>query len=220
LPKSARRKWPPIPAHDTEDATFDAIKAFLRDKEKLIWLASHESEQQTLTTHAATRLQELESAEPDTICRLVRSLVCKVTVHDDSLDVDLSIPHTRQYLLAGDIQLNDSLGMHADTVTINMPVKLTRYRKALRLVVENDTATDINQPNPAICKALARAYMWNRWLKSGEVKSIRELCRIEGLNERYVMDILPLAWLEPKLLEGLVSGRSSDVTLNDLLLSL
>jgi site-specific DNA recombinase len=52
---------------------------------------------------------------------------------------------------------------------------------------------------------------------SGEYQTLRDLARAEGRNERYVSQILKLAFLDPVLVEQVISGdQPVDLTLEKL----
>ena len=59
----------------------------------------------------------------------------------------------------------------------------------------------------SLIKALARAHRWRRMLESGEARSIAELARRLGCNERYVSKVLRLAFLAPDIAQAILDGR-------------
>ena len=50
-----------------------------------------------------------------------------------------------------------------------------------------------------LVKALARSITWYDGLVSGRAASFREIALREGVAERYIAQLLPLAFLDPKL---------------------
>jgi hypothetical protein len=61
--------------------------------------------------------------------------------------------------------------------------------------------------DPALVKALARAFRWRRMLEEGRYGSIRELAKAEGVDRSYVGRVLNLTLLAPQVVEGILDGR-------------
>jgi hypothetical protein len=56
-------------------------------------------------------------------------------------------------------------------------------------------------------KEIRRAHRCFDALVSGQVKSVTELATLEGISDRYVSSLLPLALLAPKIVEAIAAGR-------------
>lgn len=68
--------------------------------------------------------------------------------------------------------------------------------------------------DPALLKALGRAFRWKRLLDDGTYASVSDIARTEKLDRTYVGDILRLTLLAPSMVEAIVEGRQTqDVTL-------
>lgn len=61
--------------------------------------------------------------------------------------------------------------------------------------------------DPALVKALARAFRWRRMLEEGRYASIRELAAKEGVDRAYVARVLSLTLLAPSVVEAVLDGR-------------
>jgi hypothetical protein len=61
--------------------------------------------------------------------------------------------------------------------------------------------------DPALVKALARAFRWRRMLEDGRYGSIRELATQEGVDRAYVGRLLNLTLLAPEVVEAVLDGR-------------
>jgi len=64
--------------------------------------------------------------------------------------------------------------------------------------------------DPALVKALARAFRWRRMLEEGRYGSIRELAAAEGVDRAYVGRLLNLTLLAPEVVEAVLDGRQPD----------
>ena len=61
--------------------------------------------------------------------------------------------------------------------------------------------------DPALVKALARAFRWRRMLEDGRYASVRELAKAEGVDRAYIGRVLNLTLLAPDLVEAILDGR-------------
>ncbi len=56
-------------------------------------------------------------------------------------------------------------------------------------------------------------------LVSGQARSVAELARVEGVSDRYLSSLLPLAFLAPDIVEAIASGRQpADLTAHRLII--
>ena len=64
--------------------------------------------------------------------------------------------------------------------------------------------------DPALVKALARAFRWRRMLEEGRYASVRDLAKAEGVNRTYIGRVLSLTLLAPDLVEAILDGRQTE----------
>ena len=95
----------------------------------------------------------------------------------------------------------------ADTVTVRVPLAI-RKRGGRKLVVSPDGSVLPTAPrhmatnaDPALLKALGRAFRWKRLLGDGTYASVSDIARGEKLDRTYVGDVLRLTMLAPKIVE-------------------
>ena len=62
--------------------------------------------------------------------------------------------------------------------------------------------------DPALLKALARAFRWKRMLDEGVYASVSDIARAEKLDRTYVGDVLRLTLLAPDIVEAIFYGRA------------
>ncbi len=98
-----------------------------------------------------------------------------------------------------------------------MPIFIRRRGIEKKLVIKSGAATLTNAPDHTLIAAVAHARDWFEKLLSGEYQTLRDLARAEGRNERYVSQVLKLAFLDPDLIEQIASGEQPvDLTLEKL----
>ncbi len=62
------------------------------------------------------------------------------------------------------------------------------------------------KPDQPWIKAVARSHDWRRQLEKGEVTSISEIASALGVSDRYIAQLIPLGWMAPDLIEGIIDG--------------
>ena len=65
------------------------------------------------------------------------------------------------------------------------------------------------KPDLALLKAIARAHGWLGQMVSGRASTFRDVAKAEGIEERYVRRLIPLAFLPPAMLADALAGHQS-----------
>jgi hypothetical protein len=98
----------------------------------------------------------------------------------------------------------------ATSITVHVPLTV-RHRPGRKTVVTlnapADTAAIRTRADPAMVKALARAFRWKRMLDGGRYASISEIAAKEKIDRGYVGSILRLTLLAPDIVEAILDGR-------------
>lgn len=107
------------------------------------------------------------------------------------------------------------------SVTVMVPMTIRRRGGRKQIIgpdgspvrVGGDPAGGVStRGDPALVKALARAFRWRRMLEEGRHSSIRELAAAEGVDRAYIGRALNLTLLAPDLVEAILCGREADGT--------
>ena len=75
----------------------------------------------------------------------------------------------------------------------------------MRLVIGGGVST--RKTDPTLLKAVARGHKWFNELASGRAVFTREIAAREGVNERFVRRLIPLAFLSPAIVQAITDGR-------------
>ena len=98
----------------------------------------------------------------------------------------------------------------ARNVTVRVPLAV-RHRPGRKTVVTPDgqagAAAIRTRSDPAIMKAVARAFRWKGLLEAGRYASISEIAAAEKIDRGYVGSILRLTLLAPDIVEAILDGR-------------
>lgn len=110
----------------------------------------------------------------------------------------------------------------ATSITVRVPLTVRRRPGRKTMVtpvpaVGDDTALSA-LVDPALLKALARAFRYQRLLDEGQYASISEMAMAEKIERGYLGRLLRLTLLAPCVVEAILAGRPSEgVTLPRLL---
>jgi site-specific DNA recombinase len=88
----------------------------------------------------------------------------------------------------------------------DVPLRIKRRGVEMRLVIEGLSAVPRNA-DPVLLKEIRRAHRCFEALLSGQVRSVAELVTVEGISDRYISSLLPLAFLAPDIVEAIAAGR-------------
>lgn len=100
----------------------------------------------------------------------------------------------------------------ATSITVRVPLKIRR-RPGRKTVVTPippagaDTAIP-TRADPALVKALARAFRYQRLLDEGRYTSISEMAAGEKIDRGYLGRLLQLTMLAPDIVEDILGGRT------------
>ncbi len=75
----------------------------------------------------------------------------------------------------------------------------------MRLILDG-AGTEAARRDPALIRAVARAHRWFDNLVSGRARSLRKIAKKEGFSDRYVSNLMPLAFLSPEIVETILAG--------------
>jgi hypothetical protein len=99
------------------------------------------------------------------------------------------------------------------TITVHVPLTI-RPRPGRKTIVRPAGSADpisiAQHANPAMVKALARAFRWKRLLDNGRYASISEIAAAEKIDRGYLGSILRLTLLAPDIIQAILDGRQPD----------
>ncbi len=108
----------------------------------------------------------------------------------------------------------------ATSITVRVPLAI-RHRPGRKTVVTpmaGGVAPVATRADPALVKALARAFRYQRMLDEGRYASITEMADAERLERGYLGRLLRLTLLAPDLVEAMLDGRATPSLVLPLLL--
>ena len=105
-------------------------------------------------------------------------------------------------------------------LTLSVPIQIKRRGGRKQVTLPNGEAAT---PRPwdtaatSLQLALARGHRWLAMLESGEVKSLKEIAALEGVDNSYVSRMVNLTTLAPDIVDAILQNALPDhLTLFDL----
>ncbi len=101
----------------------------------------------------------------------------------------------------------------ATSLTVRVPLAMRRRpgRKTVVTPVQDDgNAALPTRADPALVKALARAFRYQKLLDEGYYASITEMAAAEKIERGYLGTVLRLTLLAPEIVEAILDGRQPE----------
>jgi hypothetical protein len=95
----------------------------------------------------------------------------------------------------------------APDTTFAMTMPLTHRRRGRQMKLTVNGHEPRTAPDPSLVTAIVRAWDWADRLLTGKVATMAEICAAEGFSDTYVGQLLPLAFLDPIVVEDILDGR-------------
>ena len=125
---------------------------------------------------------------------------------DDRTIASLQQVLLRVDVLPSELALVIQLPGHGSPATITVPMERKRCGMAVRLIVREKAARELDQKLVAL---VLRARSWLDRLKSGEVDSIETLAQGEEVTGSFVTRVLYVAFLAPDIVQRIATGNHS-----------
>jgi len=98
----------------------------------------------------------------------------------------------------------------ATSITVRVPLAI-RHRPGRKTIVTpmaEGLALATTRADPALVKALARAFRYQRMLDSGVYNSVTDMAAAEKIDRGYMGRLLQLTLLAPDIVEGVLDGSN------------
>jgi hypothetical protein len=199
-----------LPAGEIEPLVLQAITTRFNDRawlvEKLIPADTAPDVILHLTREAAILADNLRHRTASRQRAALDEIVESIIIRRDRLSIVLKAN------LFGFVRLHDE--MHEDhdlqdhvPPTIEIDARFEPKGKDLRLIVP---PTELGAANAnldkTLIKAVARGVTWYEELTTGRSDSMRDIATLENVSERYVAQLIRLAFLAPDLIAGCLDG--------------
>ena len=178
-----------LPAREIERLVSRAVEALLVDPTEIVHcarLARIDDEQAIALAAAASDW----TGSPLALVRRVELSSSEITLEIDSSQIASKIETFLQHRL---------------------PVHIRRRGVERKLILGTEQRS--GAMDPALAKAVARSRRWFQDLASGHATSLLEIAQREGVSDRYIGNVIPLAFLAPDIVARILTGdQPTDLT--------
>jgi len=141
---------------------------------------------------------------PEERAKIVRELVEQVMVDDKRIVVKVRY----RVLVSGDLASRASDEPDASTIELTTAVDFKRHGIATQVVLPGLTQQNqLSRCDPALIKAVVRGRAWFEELATGRARSLEELAKRDGISRRYILRLIDLAFLSPRVIDAILEGR-------------
>lgn len=203
-----------IPARDLEQVVITELKGLFSSGDRVVNTLAEPDDDvpvtQKLIESGHQIAKQLEGLGGASLSEFFSTLVARVVVHENLVEIHIDKRNLRGYLLGMNVQQNRSEGSQAAPIILSVHMRLRRYYGQIRLIVPGQSVNPAQiPPAPALVRAIARAHTWVRMIVSGEYKDQRAIAAATGLDERYVSKIINAAFLAPEIVETIFRGEQN-----------
>jgi len=99
-------------------------------------------------------------------------------------------------------------------IIVHVPINLRKWGG--KKVVVGPVGQDLRsldfyiRKDDKLLKALGRAYKWQKLIETGQCKNAQGISEIENINRSYVLRVLRLMRLSPKIIQSVLDGNQPD----------
>ncbi|WP_315762611.1 recombinase family protein [Sphingomonas sp. Y38-1Y] len=186
-----------VPAGNLEALIAERVATLFDDPIELVgsaWLDVPPEAYADFQKRCAELAARQRRRQPDAL-----AVLQQVRVKSDGVQV-ICCPHA----IAAALSIRTRPGQ-PDSLSLNVPVRLTRTGRALQLV-EDDGCLPGAEPDPSLIRLVMLARRWWEELRQGMI-DITELARRENVTGSYVTRVVRLAFLSPQVVEAILCGK-------------
>jgi site-specific DNA recombinase len=202
-----------IPAGDLEGLVINRLRTFLADPTAILDAVDDESHsglgQSQLIERGRQIAEELAAQAPDKIKATLMTLLHRVAINPDRIEISVSRRRLGELLAGQSIDLttqDQALDRNSgDAVTLTTAARLKRVGREIRMLVEN--ADDQTTADPSLLRIIARAHDIQGRLNQNTKLTVHDIAREEGVTAAYIYTLLRLPWLAPDITTAIVNGR-------------
>jgi hypothetical protein len=196
-----------------EGLVISRVRAFLADSTAVLDVVDDGSQsgsrQGQLIKRGRQIAEELGTQPPEKIKSTLITLLCRVEVNTDCIEINISRRRLVGLLAGQSIDLtrqDQVLDRNSDdVVTLTSSARLSRIGREMRMLVEN--SDDQTAADPSLLRIVARAHDIQERLSQNTQLTVRDIAREERVTAAYIYTLLRLPWLAPDITSAIVNGR-------------
>ncbi len=203
-----------IPAANLETIVITKLRGFLADEGAVLNVIREEhvdgAAQSRLIARGVKIAKEIESLTPDRLRVMLMTLVSRVDIRPDRVEISVRRSRLVELLGSGSIDLVTQQGPPdneaKDVLTLTVRARLQRVGREMKMLVEN--TDDQTKADPALLRIVARAHDIQERLMQKSGLTLHAIASQEHVTPGYVSRLLRLSSLAPDILTAIVNGKN------------
>jgi DNA invertase Pin-like site-specific DNA recombinase len=203
-----------IPASNLETLIITKLRSFLADEGAVLNVIREEhvdgAAQSRLIARGVKIAKEIESLTPDRIRAMLMTLLSRVDIRPDCVEISVRRSRLIELLGSGSIDLVTQRGTPdneaKDILTLTVRARLQRVGREMKMLVEN--SDDQTEADPALLRIVARAHDLQERLMQKTGLTLHDIAGQEHVTPCYVSRLLRLSSLAPDIITAIVDGKN------------
>jgi len=194
-----------LPIKTIEPIIIKTLTSAFFSKEALLELLSIKTPSahllQILVNQGQDLSTKIESYDHQDLKSLLNKLINKIILAPNHLNITFKPLGLAKHL---DIELSES-----SAVSISKPMMIRRRGQEMKMVIGELEKKNPN-PDPALIKLIAKAYLLKTELEDGTMESIKGFAIKHNIDHGDAKNLIPLSCLAPSIIENILTGHQSE----------
>jgi site-specific DNA recombinase len=203
-----------IPAANLETLVITKLRSFLADEGAILNVIREEhvdgAAQSRLIARGVKIGKEIESLTPDRIRATLMTLLSRVDIRPDCVEISVRRSRLVELLGSGLIDMVTQRGTPDNeakaVLTLTVGARLQRVGREMKMLVEN--ADDQTKADPGLLRIVARAHDIQERLMQKSELTLHAIASQEHVTPGYVSRLLRLSSLAPDIITAIVNGKN------------
>jgi site-specific DNA recombinase len=203
-----------IPAANLETLVITKLRSFLADEGAVLNVIREEhvggAAQSRLIGRGVKIAKEIESLRPDQMRAMLMTLISRVDIRPDCVEISVCRSRLVELLGSGSIDLVTQQATPdneaKDVLALTVKARLQRVGREMKMLVEN--TDDQTIADPALLRIVARAHDIQERLMQKSGLTLHAIANLEHVTPGYVSRLLRLSSLAPDIITAIINGKN------------
>ena len=202
-----------IPASGLEALVICRIHNWLGDRAAMLDIIQSHTSDATIQKRLMVGLEQCLATwaqlKADDVRKLMLSIVTRIQVHADRIDIFLNPISLVRWFGRTDSQAEPIAAIQSDTegpfMTLTIPARLKRVGKEMKILIED--GSDSASPDTSLVRVLVRAHVIRDRFLADKSATLDEIAKSEDIVPSYVTRLFRLTLLAPDIVSAILAGK-------------